>query len=110
MSGLKTNPFKSDKREYPVNFGSPSETTYLYKLTIPAEYTVDELPKSKVMALPGNGGKYLYNVTLNGSVVNVTSVLSINKSMFTQDEYPVLREFYNQVVAKQAEQIVLKKK
>jgi len=27
-----------------------------------------------------------------------------------QDEYPGLREFYNRIVAKQAEQIVLKKK
>jgi hypothetical protein len=29
--------------------------------------------------------------------------------MFVQEEYPDLREFYNQMVAKQAEQIVLKK-
>jgi len=36
--------------------------------------------------------------------------LQINKSLFIQDEYPHLREFYNRVVAKQAEQIVLKKK
>ena len=32
------------------------------------------------------------------------------RSIFDQTEYPNLREFYNQVVAKQAEQIVLKKK
>jgi len=36
--------------------------------------------------------------------------LSINKPMFIQVDYPILREFYNHVVAKQAEQIVLKKK
>jgi hypothetical protein len=36
--------------------------------------------------------------------------MSINKTLFAQDEYPNLREFYNQVVAKQDEQIVLKKK
>jgi hypothetical protein len=35
--------------------------------------------------------------------------MSINKGVFAQDEYPNLREFYNQMVAKQAEQIVLKK-
>jgi hypothetical protein len=35
--------------------------------------------------------------------------MSINKAMFVQDEYPILREFYNQMIAKQTEQIVLKK-
>jgi hypothetical protein len=36
--------------------------------------------------------------------------MQINKNLFPQDEYPNLREFYSQVVAKQTEQIVLKKK
>jgi len=31
------------------------------------------------------------------------SNLQINRSLFVQDEYPNLREFYNQVVAKHAE-------
>jgi hypothetical protein len=43
-------------------------------------------------------------------VINITSHLQINKSLFIQDEYPHLREFYTRVVAKQTEQIVLKKK
>jgi hypothetical protein len=37
-------------------------------------------------------------------------MLQVNKSLFMQEEYPDLREFYSLVVAKQAEQIVLKKK
>jgi hypothetical protein len=52
----------------------------------------------------------MYNVAQNGNVITVTSMFQINKSLFTQLEYPYLREFYNQIVAKQAEQIVLKKK
>ena len=41
-----------------------------------------------------------------GNTLNVVSMLQINKSLFLQDEYPHLREFYNQMIAKQAEQIV----
>jgi hypothetical protein len=37
-------------------------------------------------------------------------MLAVGRSLFVQDEYVNLREFYNLVVAKQAEQIVLKKK
>jgi len=43
--------------------------------------------------------------------LQVLSNLQINRSLFVQGEdYLNLREFYNQVVAKHAEQVVLKKK
>ena len=80
------------------------------KITIPEGYTVDELPQSKVLMLPGNAGKYVYNVANTGNSITLLSNFQINKSLFLQTEYPNLREFYNQVIAKQAEQIVLKKK
>lgn len=104
------NPFKLDARQYPVDFGSASEQTLICRLTIPEGFQPEELPVSKVMALPNNAGKYVYNVQHNGNIINVTSTLSINQPLFTQESYPNLREFYNLVVAKQAEQIVLKKK
>lgn len=109
---LKTseNPFKSEKREYPVDFGSASDEIYILNLKVPDNIIVDELPLTKVLALPDNGGKYTYNVAQIGNTITVTSMLSINKAIFTQMEYPILREFYSQVVAKQTEQIVLKKK
>lgn len=104
------NPFKLEKREYPVDFGSPFDKTYLVKIALPEGYGVDELPKSKVLSLPNNAGKYFYNVVQTGNTISITSSLAINQSLFGQEEYPNLREFYNQLVAKQAEQIVLKKK
>lgn len=104
------NPFKSEKREYPVDFGSAQERMYLGKITIPPGYTVDELPKPQIFILPENAAKYAFNATVLGDIINITSHLQINKSLFIQDEYPHLREFYTRIVAKQAEQIVLKKK
>ncbi len=109
-SQVQENPFKSEKREYPVDFGSLTDKTYICKITLPENFAVDELPKSKVIALPGNAGKYMYNAVQTGNAVNITSAFQINKSLFIQDEYPLIKEFYNQVVAKQAEQIVVKKK
>ena len=109
-SQIQSNPFKLEKREYPVDYGTPDEKIYICKITVPEGYTVDELPQSKVMMLPGNAARYMFNVAQAGNIINVTSNMQINKNLFLQDEYPNLREFYNQVVAKQAEQIVLKKK
>lgn len=106
----KENPFKLEKREYPVDYGSPSEKMYMCKLTIPEGYAIDEMPKSLVIKLPNNAARYTYNMVVVGNAVALTSHLQINNSLFTQEEYPNLREFYTQLVAKQAEQIVLKKK
>lgn len=106
----KENIFKLPTREYPVDFGNPIERTYLSRIKIPEGYTVDELPKPKIIVLPNNSARYTYSITQAGNALNVVSVIHINKSLFIQDEYPHLREFYNQIVAKQAEQIVLTKK
>ncbi|MBT1705463.1 DUF3857 domain-containing protein [Chryseosolibacter indicus] len=107
---LESNPFKLDERMYPVNYSSVIEKVYMCKLILPESFTIDEIPQSKVITLPNNAARYLYNVTQMGNMVHITSNFQINKSLFTQDEYPFLREFYDQVVAKQNEQIVLRKK
>lgn len=106
----KENPFKSETREYPVDFGSPVEKLYMCKITIPDGYTVDELPGPKILKLGDNAAKYTYSLVQAGNVLSLTSQFLINSSMFPQTEYAHLREFYGLIVAKQAEQIVLKKK
>lgn len=110
VSRLDENPFKLANREYPVDYGTNQEKTYMCKFTIPDGFVIDEMPQSKVIMLPGGVAKYSYNCTQMGNTVSIVSNFQINKSLFLQDEYPDLREFYNQVVAKQAEQIVVKKK
>lgn len=107
---MDDNPFKLENREYPVDYSSAFERFYMCRISIPEGYQVDELPQAKVLGLPANAGRFTYSVTKSGNLLNIVSNFQINKSIFTQAEYPNLREFYNQVVAKQAEQIVLKKK
>lgn len=109
-SRISENPFKLESREFPVDFAYPFDKNVLCKVTIPDNYQIDEIPQNKILTLPGNAGKYVYSVSVTGNTINITSLFSINKSLFVQSEYAALREFYNQVVAKQNEQIVLKKK
>jgi hypothetical protein len=104
-----SNPFKAEKREYPVDFGSSFDEVYMVKIKLPAGYVVDEMPAAKAFALPGNAARYTLSATLTGDVVNVTSMLVVNKPLYSSVEYVALREFFNQMVAKQTEQIVIKK-
>jgi hypothetical protein len=106
---IESNPFTSEKREYPVDFGFAHDKMYMAQITLPPGFLVEELPKSKVLMLPGNASKYFYNIAITGDKLTFTSSLSINKSLFTMIEYPDLREFFNQVAAIQAQQVVLKR-
>lgn len=92
-----------------MSFESAKEEVYTLKLMIPPGYKIEELPQSKMLNLPGNSARYVYNVNHNGDMVTVTSAFSINRDFFTQEEYASLRELYSMIVAKQSQQIVLKK-
>lgn len=107
---MEDNPFKSEKREFPVDYGNKKEIIHTYKLILPPGYVVDELPKSRAISMPDNAARYVFNISPMDNYLMISSNFQVNRILFTQDEYPLLREFYNQVVAKQAEQIVLKKK
>ncbi len=104
------NPFKLEERIYPVNYGAPVKEVISYSIDIPEGYLVDELPQPVAVALPDNAGKFLYSVSAVGNKIMVNSQFLINKVEFSTEEYPYLRAFYSQIVAKQAEQVVLKKK
>lgn len=110
VNRMVKNPFQVEKRQYPVDFGAPEERLCITRITIPDGWVVEELPAPKALVLPANSAKYVYNISQNGNVISLTSQLLINKPLFSHDEYVPLRDFYTQVVAKQAEQIVLKKK
>ncbi|MCB0491331.1 MAG: DUF3857 domain-containing protein [Cyclobacteriaceae bacterium] len=104
------NPFKSETRKYPVDFGKGFEQISIMKMKIPNGYLVEELPAPMAVGLPERGGRYIYNIANSNGEIVLTSLLTISKGLYSQLEYPHLREFYNQIIAKQAEVIVLKKK
>ncbi|MFD2248309.1 DUF3857 domain-containing protein [Pontibacter ruber] len=108
--GEKENPFKLNERAYPVDFAVPIDETYICRFTIPADYELEESPKSTRIALPNNGGTFTYMVEKQGNTIQVLSKIIIAKPIYYAQEYPHLKEFYAQVVAKHAEQLVLKKK
>lgn len=107
--GEDENPFKLNERLYPVDFATPIDDTYMCKLAIPEGYVVEEAPKSIAVNLPDNGGRFMYMVQQEGNTIQVMSKVNINKPIFYAQEYAYLKEFFNQIIAKHAEQIVLKK-
>ena len=103
------NPFKLDKREFPVEFDYPYTVQRTYSFKIPESYAVSELPESIALKLPENAGNFYYQVQQLNDVLNVNFYIQIKKSQFLPVEYDQIKSFFKSIVEKQNEMVVLKK-
>ncbi|SIT94598.1 DUF3857 domain-containing protein [Pontibacter indicus] len=108
--GESENPFKLEQRAYPVDFAFPISETFVCRFTIPDNYELDDVPHNVKVSLPNQSGSFMYVVEKQGNVVEVLSKIDISKPVYYAAEYPQLKELYARIVAKHAEQIVLKRK
>jgi len=105
----ESNPFKLEKRDYPVEFNYPYLIKQNYSITLPEGYTVSELPKAAIVKLPDNSAKYIYKVVQSGNILMVYTSMSIKKSNYLPEEYENIKQFFQMVINKQNELIVLRK-
>ncbi len=106
---ITENPFKLKKRVYPVEYPYKKDLTLMLNFTVPEGYKVEEVPENVAYTLPDNGGKFIYKVTKMGQMIQVITKLIITKELFVPEDYENLKEFYNLIIAKHAEQILLVK-
>ncbi len=108
--GYKTNPFTSEERVYPVEMPFIHDENILATIEIPKGYKLDELPKQMRVKLDEKGESFFeYLITYSENIISFRCRIKLNKTMFMPEEYENLRDFFNLVVKKQSEQIVLKK-
>ncbi|UFH53680.1 DUF3857 domain-containing protein [Spirosoma sp. KNUC1025] len=104
------NPFKEEQRLYPVDFGVLIEETFMASYTLPKGFQVEEMPKPAIVTLPEGTGRFTYQVAvLNENTLQVVSRLMLRRTRYFAEEYPAVREFFSRIVAKHAEQVVLKR-
>ena len=107
---LKTNPYASTERNYPVDISAPREYVFTFSITTPESIIVEELPKSTAMSLPANGGRYVFSATTIGNKISIVSNLYLNKAVYNSAEYHYVRELYARMLQIQESQIVFKRK
>mgnify|MGYP006932670926 CR=1 FL=1 len=103
------NPFKMEERQYPVDYAIPIESTYMFQFTIPEGYSVESMPEGSSIGLPEKATLFSYSAKQMGDKITVISRVKITKTLFSANEYEALKEFYNLIIKKHTEQIVLKK-
>ncbi|WP_431137145.1 transglutaminase domain-containing protein [Psychroserpens mesophilus] len=105
----KESPFKLEERKYPIDFIFPFEDKYLINIMIPDGYQVESLPESGIYEFKNNDAKFTYMIKENGKYLQLAVSLDLNTSFINSVDYKGFKDFFEKIVEKQSEQIVLKK-
>lgn len=107
--GYDENPLKLENRTFPVDMPYQVKEQYVLNVTIPAGYTVEELPEPTQVKMPEGAGVFRFSVSETDGKVQITSKIFIKKNRYVPEEYQGIRQFFDHIVEKHGEQIVLKK-
>lgn len=107
--GIKENPFKLEKREFPVDFAYPSETKYRIGVSLPEGYTIETLPEPTRIKLPDDLGDFMFNIEAVSGRIQILVNTRIDQSIIAPVYYNALKDYYKMVIGKLNEKVVLSK-
>lgn len=105
---FKENPFKKDTRDFPIDFTYPRNYTQTVMIELPEGYTFDELPKNLRTTTADRALFMTIMYSVEGNKLMMQMKLNINKTMFLASRYDEIKSFFDNVVAKENEQIVIR--
>ena len=108
---LNDNPFKLEKRIFPIDFIYTQKRMNIITIAIPEGYGVEELPKSMTTNLPDKGLNYTYRcgISPNNKDIQISLSYQVNETLYAPEHYDHIRQFFEFISTKQKELIVLKK-
>jgi len=107
--GFGKNPFSKVERKFPVNFTFPRDESVYVKYSFPDGYRVEELPANISISMPDEKAKFVITYQVLGNDLVVLSKITIPNTLYLSEDYPALRGFFDEIIKKQNEKVVLKK-
>jgi len=106
---ITKNPFKLEERNYHVDLGAPQTEVYNINIAIPPGYTISNKPKDSAMSLPESSAKYSFRSLYENNILMLQLNTSLNKAIFTPEEYFHLKEFFSRIIQQQMTDFQFKK-
>lgn len=110
FSKTENNIFKAESRVYPVDFSFPFQDSYNFTIKIPEGYEIEYLPEMLQVQTVNNYASFKFNISSNLNQIQIISSFDINTFMIPSNDYKAMKEFYEMMLKKHAEKIVLRKK
>lgn len=109
LNKRESNPFKSSERLYPVDFGSTIDERIVVTLQLPAYINVVDPPQRVALALPNNGGKFIFDVKNDPHTLVISTWLNLSRPVFSSEEYHYLKELFSRIVQIQNTDLIFRK-
>jgi len=106
---LTQNPFRQERRQYPVNFPFPTKNKYLISINIPEGYVIESLPESIAIGINEKKVTFKFALSAIEKQITVNVNLDVNSTVIPLEEYDNLKQFFKLVIEKENEKIILKK-
>ncbi|MFC4632678.1 transglutaminase domain-containing protein [Dokdonia ponticola] len=107
---IPENPFKASERKLPIDFRYPRTFEGAITYTIPEGYSVERIPEPLELQLSNGLGSYtLAFRQVNAQSIQVSKSFRSNSTLVAADAYNEIKNFYQQIVTKEKEKVVLKK-
>ena len=110
FSTITENPFTDMERLYSIEFPCPMKEKYIMNLNIPDGYRVEKLPKSLHLILPNEAAQFHYLIKQKDNTIQLVSRVTLKETNYPAAQYLRIKNFFEEVVKKQNEEIVLVKK
>lgn len=107
--GFDENPFKSENRRLPIDFGLPHREQLIINFNIPEGYEIESVPENSMATLVGETGTFRYLISQTGNNLQVSVDFSINHSVIAESDYDSVKKFFEILVEKENEKVVFKK-
>ncbi len=105
----KENPFRQEKREYPIDFIYPHQDKYMITIALPQGYVVESSPAPVNVVMQDGMGSFKYNLAVVNNSVQIGVLIDINHATISQEYYSTIKDFFQKMIDKESEKIVLKK-
>lgn len=104
------NVFKSETRDFPVDYASAWLDNYKIVIQIPEGYKIEKLPENFEINSENNVGSFSYIATVKENNIFLTIITKINSPIIPYNLYKELKDFFSETILKQKEKIILIKK
>lgn len=104
------NPFTLENRNYPIEFGYARSYSYQFTITVPEDYTVQDIPQNKVIVLGDHFMNLKFQAQKNTNQVAISFDFSINKTYLAPENYESLKKMYQDIMSIQNNSLVVLKK
>lgn len=102
---IDENPLKQPTRTYNVDMVFPEVKTYMSQINIPEGYKLDYKPMDQKIS--NDQFDMDYRSYINDSVLSVSFSYTFKKAVYSPDEYKTIKFYYDELVRKANDKIVL---